>query len=66
MADEDENSISLLSKSEEDTGQPNYDAIFGQDGPNLGKFAQPTMIGDVSLIIIMYTIQSESPVMDGQ
>ena len=73
MADQDDNSTSLLSTSEENTGEPNYDAIFGQDGPNLGKFAQPTIIGNVSLIIIIiyiyiciYTIQSESPVMDGQ
>ena len=75
MADQDDNSTSLLSTSEENTGEPNYDAIIGQDGPNLGKFAQPTIIGNVSLIIYIYiyiiyiciyTIQSESPVMDGQ
>ena len=59
MADEDDNSTSLLSKSEEDTGEPNY-AIFGQDGPNLGKYAQPTMIGNVSLIIIMY-VYNQNP-----
>ena len=52
MADQDDNSTSLLSTSEENTGEPNYDAIIGQDGPNLGKFAQPTIIGNVSLIII--------------
>ena len=56
MADQDDNSTSLLSTSEENTGEPNYNAIFGQDGPNLGKFAQPTIIGNVSLIIIIIYI----------
>ena len=45
-----ENSASSLlsTASEENTEQPVYGATSVQDGQNLGKFAQPTVIGNVS------------------